>query len=132
MFEDAKTVIGQIFTVVREFAEGSYPDNRIYKRNYNPFIVPQYAAGEKGRVEIHLPKYLTTSWASEESGGENAYYVNADGKYPFAIDLVGVSNFEQVTETKTIGSAGEYPYFKDWVESFGANKTDWYIHKSGN
>ena len=129
LFEDATKVIGETFTVVREFSEGSYPNNLIYRRNYNPFLVPHYVAGKKERLEIHLPMSKPTSWASEETGGENAYYMNADGTYPFAIDLAGVTNFEQVTEMSTIGEKGEYPLFKQWTESKGENHKDWYTQK---
>lgn len=131
LFNSAKSCIGKTFTVTRTFSEGSYPQTSLYARNYNPFIVPDYVAGTKNRIEVHLPKASTTSWASSNNGGENAYYVNKDGKYPFAIDLAGVSNFNQVTETKSIGSTGEYPLFIDWVNAKGTDNKDWYLYKNG-
>lgn len=131
LFTDARNCIGKTFTVTRTFNEGSYPQSVVYTRNYNPFIVPDYVAGAKDRIEVHLPKALATSWASTNNGGENAYYVNKDGKYPFAIDMAGVTGFEQVSESKMIGSTGEYPLFNDWVSSMGANNKDWYLFKKG-
>lgn len=131
LFNNAKNCIGKTFTVTRTFSEGSYPQTSSYTKNYNPFIVPDYVAGAKNRIEVHLPKASATSWASSNNGGDNAYYVNKDGKYPFAIDLAGVSNFNQVTESKSIGSTGEYPLFIDWVNAKGADYKDWYLYKNG-
>lgn len=131
LFNDAQEHIGETFTVTRTFNESNYPQNAIYVRNYNPFIVPDYAKGVKNRIEIHLPKAVATTWASSNDGGENAYYVNKDGKYPFAIDLSGVTNFEMISEGQKIGSTGEYPFFLNWVESAGKSDTDWYLYKNG-
>ena len=129
MFDDGRNGIGNTFTLMRVFNEGSYPDNRLYKRDYNPFLAPLYKEGEKNRIEVHLPKSTPTTWASENDGGENAYYVSFDGSRPFAIDLVGVLDFEQVTERSEIGSEGEYPRFSDWVKSHGTTNQDWYTTK---
>lgn len=131
LFNSAKSCIGKTFTVTRTFSEGSYPQTSSYTRNYNPFIAPDYVAGAKNRIEVHLPKASATSWASSNNGGDNAYYVNKDGKYPFAIDLSGVAGFEQVTESKSIGTTGEYPLFIDWVNAKGADYKDWYLYKNG-
>lgn len=131
LFNDAQEHIGETFTVTRTFNESNYPQNAIYVRNYNPFIVPDYAKGVKNRIEIHLPKAVATTWASSNDGGENAYYVNKDGKYPFAIDLSGVTTFDMISEGQKIGSTGEYPFFLNWVESAGKNYTDWYLYKNG-
>ncbi len=77
-----------------------------------------------------MPKVTATDWASSKFGsGENAFYVNAEGKYPFAIYLDGIVNFEQVSERVKIGSANEYPHFNNWVESLGQKYADWYLSK---
>jgi hypothetical protein len=131
LFNDARSCIGKTFTVTRTFSEGSYPQTTVYSRNYNPFIAPDYVVGAKSRIEVHLPKASATSWASSDNGGENAYYINKDGKYPFAIDLSGVTDFTQVTESSKIGSASEYPLFNDWVNSKGTDYKDWYLYKNG-
>ncbi|NCC09099.1 MAG: LruC domain-containing protein [Bacteroidia bacterium] len=116
------------YKVVRDFTT---PISKLtYKRNWNPFIVVNYKAGVKKRVEVHLPKHQPTSWADESLVGtkDDAYFINKDGKFPFAIDLP-ISGFEPVTETKRIGTTDEYPTFKDWAEGFGSTHADWYKHK---
>lgn len=130
IYPDAKLQIGKSYTFTRTFA-GSYPSIQGYTRNYNLFICPDYVAGAKNRIEVHLPKAAATSWASSNNGGENAYYVNADGKYPFAIELNDVTGFNLVTERSTIGSVNEYPLFNSWVESKGTKNADWYLYKNG-
>lgn len=130
LFANALDEINKTYTFTRTFSEGSYPTYQGNERNYNLFIVPDYVAGKKNRVEVHLPKASATSWADVRlATGENVFYVNADGKYPFAIYLDGVTNFEQVTESVRIGSVGEYPNFVNWVESLGKKYTDWYKSK---
>jgi LruC domain-containing protein len=131
LFSDARKEIGKTFTVTRTFYEGSYPSYASYQRDYNPFIVSAYTAGMKDRTEIHLPKSAATSWASAETGGENAFYVDKTGVYPFSIDIYQVVGLEQVTEMKMIGSEGEYPLFKGWAQSKGVENTDWYLYKNG-
>lgn len=130
LFENALNEIGKSYTFTRTFAEGAYPTFTGNERNYNIFIVPDYEKGQKGRIEVHLPKVTATDWASSKFGsGENAFYVNAEGKYPFAIYLDGIVNFEQVSERVKIGSANEYPHFNNWVESLGQKYADWYLSK---
>jgi len=86
--------------------------------------------GAKNRVEVHLPKSIPSPWCdSTKNTGENAFYVNADGQFPFAIYLDGILDFDQVTERSRIGSANEYPNFNKWVESNGTEYTNWYIVK---
>ncbi|MDD4609329.1 MAG: LruC domain-containing protein [Bacteroidaceae bacterium] len=123
---------GEIFKLTRTFAEGSRPIKSSYTLNINPFIVPNYVAGEKNRTEVHLPKSTVSPWANSRLLGtkDDAYYINKGGDYPFAIDLYNVTNFEVVSETRQIGSENEYPYFTNWVESKGATNTDWYQYKS--
>ena len=56
--------------------------------------------------------------------------MDRDGKYPFAIELFDVINWEVVTEKSRIGSEGEYPGFIKWVESYGQTNTDWHLNKN--
>jgi hypothetical protein len=130
LFANALNEIGKTYTFTRSFSKGSYPTSQNNERSYNLFIVPDYVAGQKNRTEVHLPKTKATSWANPKlATNENAFYVNADGKYPFAIYLEDVFDFVPVTEGIKIGSAGEYPNFTKWVESSGTNYTDWYKSK---
>ena len=102
-----------------------------YNDTYNPFVVTDYKPGEKNRTEVHLPKHQPTSWINRNLIGEgnDMYFVDVDGLYPFAIELFDVKDWEVVTEMKPIGSEGEYPYFINWVESKGETNTDWYLKK---
>ena len=59
------------------------------------------------------------------------YFLDKGGKYPFAIELFDVTNWEVVTEKSKIGSENEYPEYINWVESFGQNNKDWYKYKNG-
>ena len=62
LFKNAQEHIGETFTVTRTFNENNYPQNAIYTRNYNPFIVPDYVKDTKNRIEIPLPKAAATAW----------------------------------------------------------------------
>ena len=92
---------------------------------YNPYIIVKYAAGQQNRTEVHLPKYSPTSYADKSLIGssKDVYYIDRDGAYPFAIDIP-MLNFIPVTETHNIDT--EYPYFKNWADSWGSKSTDWY------
>ena len=99
----------------------------------NPYIIVNYeGAGKDNRTEVHLPKSKATNLANSDQIGKeaDAYYVNKDGKHPFAISIPGT--FTSVTETVTIDK--EYPDFEKWVESDGKEYTDWYknYQKSAN
>lgn len=132
VFEDAAQAVTQkkSYQVVREFTS-NYPKKNRYKKEYNPFIVVDYKTGKKGRIEVHLPKEKATSWANLklQNQKDDAYYINKNGKYPFALQIEGVANFKPVTEGKTIGSNGEYSKFNSWVESNGQSNSDWFLHK---
>ncbi len=85
----------------------------------------KYAEGQKGRTEVHLPKHEATSLADLSLAGtqKDAYYIDKEGAYPFAIDIP-ILNFISVTEKKSIDT--EYPNFKAWADSKGEKYTDWY------
>lgn len=130
LFPNAKVAVAnkQKFTVVREFPNGI--DKIQYKRDYNPFIAVNYKPGEKNRIEVHLPKFKPTTWANLLLLGtkDDAYYVNKQGSFPFAIDIP-IINFTSVTEGVKIGSANQYSNFSKWATSFGKENADWYLNK---
>lgn len=111
------------YTITRTFENASF--NKENLNRYNPYIIVKYAAGQKDRTEVHLPKYSPTSYADQSliGSGVDAYYIDREGAYPFAIDIP-ILNFIPVTETHNIDT--EYPYFKDWADSKGSRHTDWY------
>lgn len=100
----------------------------------NPFIIAQYTAGADNRTEVHLPKKKATGKANAEQIGaeDDAYYINKDGKYPFAIMLPATTGTEgpiRFTPAKeTVRIDLEYPDFAKWVESNGATNNDWYLY----
>jgi LruC domain-containing protein len=134
VFPNAKDQIARpakVFTVERAF-EGSARFKKESLKAYNPYIVVHYVPDQQDRVEVHLPKQSGTVWAdrSLNSTGNDAYYIDKGGKYPFAIDIP-IKDFRVVTEKKPIDSSGEYPDFKAWVESDGLTHTDWYNNYKG-
>lgn len=133
LFADAKTVKDQSFSVVRTFADKALNKNNLITE-MNPFIIANYAVGANNRTEVHLPKQRATSKANAEQIGDedDAYYINKDGKYPFAIMIPattsseGVIHFTPASERVRIDQ--EYPDFTKWVESKGATNNDWYLY----
>lgn len=110
-------------TITRTFEKATF--NKENLKIYNPYIIVKYAAGQQNRTEVHLPKYSPTSYADKSLIGssKDVYYIDRDGAYPFAIDIP-MLNFIPVTETHNIDT--EYPYFKNWADSWGSKSTDWY------
>lgn len=131
VFANANNEIGNTFTITRTIPANTLKASD-YVRNYNPFIVVNYEKGAKDRTEVHLPKFAATSWACANDGGDNAFYVEKDGKYPFAIDLDEVIGFDQVSERVTIGGDKEYPLFNQWVaDPTNDAYKSWYKYKTG-
>lgn len=138
LFSDAKAAKGQSFVVTREFKDGSMLKNDLATdtKYLNPFIISKYVAGDKNRDEVHLPKYKPTEFANTDKIGaaDDAYYINKDGKYPFAIMIPGIKNgaWSFIPAEETVSIDLEYPDFTKWVESGGTTNGDWYkyYHKS--
>lgn len=134
LFDNPKDVIGKTITVTIEV-------NDLNESNvtppYNPFI---YIESDLGRgKELHLPKYLPTDKMDMSILGtihdasrptENLYYVMSrwNNQFPFALNLVGISDFPTPVEGQRIDKA--YPRFKDWVNSGGKNNKDWYKYRA--
>lgn len=95
-------------------------------------IITKYVAGQDNRTEVHLPKAKATSRADPNQAGDkdDAYYIDKDGKYPFAIMIpervAEGGKFTPVTERVKIDM--EYPDFSKWADSFGKECTDWYLN----
>lgn len=135
IFENAKeAVAGQkSYTVTREFAtplDFYGIDAATLVSLYNPFIVPNYREGDRNRVEVHLPKREATDFADKSLIGtkNEAYYLDRDGAYPFAIQIP-IVGFQVVSEKVSIDR--EYPNFRIWADSWGEKDTDWYLHYQG-
>lgn len=130
LFPDAKTVAGQTFTVTRQFGNSlssGVVKSTLDNEALNPYIISQYVAGQVNRCEIHMPKCASTKFANEELKGtlDDAYYINKDGKHPFAITLP-IWNWKPAAESVSVSNA--FPSFDNWVNSDGKSATDWYLH----
>lgn len=138
LFPNANAAKDQAFTVTRTFGSEELTKDKLNTdiKSLNPFIISQYTAGEINRIEVHLPKNQPTSKADPTQIGaqDDAYYINKNGKYPFAIMLPERSaseteiKFIPATEKTSIDK--EYPDFTKWVESGGINYTNWYQNYS--
>lgn len=119
--QSSKNSIGKEFTVERSW-NGSIDKDEIIK-DFNPYIIIQEISEQ--RKEVHLPNYKPTSYA--DSGllytQDEAYYMNINGYYAFAID-VPVINFTLSPERTAIDQT--YPRYKSWADSQGTKDQDWY------
>lgn len=130
LFENAKEAVktSDNYVVTRTFADGI---DRTSLGKDNPYIiVGGYQSGAANRVEVHLAKYLPTSLADQSLNysADDAYYIDKNGKYPFAIDIP-IVNFSIAKEKVRIDADNEYPGFKVWAESKGVNVKNWYLQK---
>jgi len=119
----------QTFTIRRTWEEGSYLDKGSRQRNVNPFLIINYTPGDHNRSEVHLPMTSPSPWAntSLNNTASDAYYVNRDGGYPFAIELYGVTDWKaNKVERRRIDDSAAFPLFKSWAQSKGVDNKDWY------
>lgn len=133
----ARKLYGKTVTVIRRGFQGVRKDD-ILKEFINPYIVNQTghpAWNEQGRVEIHLAnaghnnEAVVTSKARVVGNPTLSAYIDASGKYPYAIEIPNTT-FIPCDPGVTIGSgSGAYPNFNKWTESLGKSYTDWYKTK---
>lgn len=113
--------------------------NQMPPAPYNPFIFasPFWGRGEvfaetPGRsLEIHLADKPVTDLADlglfglvdDTSDINSSRYFKTSGNLPWAIEIG--TDWRHPLETIDIIEA--YPSFKEWVESGGANNTDWHL-----
>ena len=138
LFSNAQDHLGETFSINRKFASGELPKAALIT-DLDPFIIAssseRVAYTEKGRFEVHMPKKEGTECHNTYyyGQGSDAYYLDKDGKHPFAItiplsstDGSGLHSFTQAREMHSISE--EYPRYDSWVESGGTKDTDWYLH----
>lgn len=117
----SKTTSGKEFTIKRSFNGTINKD--VISKDFNPYII----VGKLGdnRTEVHLPMMKATSKANQNLVGtvDDAYYMDKEGKYPFAIDIAKTS-FELSGEWRSIDKT--YPRFATWAQSLGKTDADWY------
>ena len=122
--QSVKQWTNQKVSVVRTF-DGRLNKDEL-KKDFDPYIIVN-SYSTKNRKEVHLPKQEPTSFADNHLNytKDDAYYMKADGTYPFAIDIP-VLNFKLTKETIRIDDKTEYPKFRSWADSYGAKDQDWY------
>ena len=128
VFTNARNQSGQTKTITRKFGNSlssGVLKSVIEAENLNPYIISQYEAGSKSRTEVHMPKAQATKYADSSlaTTKDDAYYINRDGKHPFAITLPTL-NWKPAAEKQSISKA--YPKFDNWVATDGNSDTDWY------
>lgn len=124
-----KYLQNQTFTIVRTF--GSSINKDVVKTDFNPYAIIKGIRGD-GRAEVHLPKKSPTDLIDRSKlySENDAYFIDKDGKYPFAIDIP-ITGFAPADEKQRIDLEGQYPSFKTWVDSKGTLATDWYLKDKG-
>lgn len=124
-----KFLQNQTFTIVRSF--GSSINKDVVKTDFNPYAIIKGIRGD-GRAEVHLPKQSPTDLIDRSKlySESDAYFIDKDGKYPFAIDIP-IIGFVPADEKQRIDLEGQYPSFKTWVDSKGTLATDWYLKDKG-
>lgn len=124
-----KDVRNQTFTIIRTFGTSINKDE--LKADFNPYVIVK-GIRDKGRAEVHLPKHLPTDLLDRSKlyTENDAYFVDKDGKYPFAIDIP-ITRFIPADEKQRVDLTGQYPSFKTWVDSKGTLATDWYLKDKG-
>lgn len=121
-------------------------DEKDLRNVFNPFIISKYDGNleQKNRIEIHLPKHKPTRFANtaDLEDVDNAFYINKDGKYPFALSIpVGVvSGYEYERfivdmENEGVRIDKVYPDFDKWVQAGIENNKEklqkyggWYLY----
>lgn len=139
LFENAQEVLGEEFVITRRFSPGELR-RELVSLDYDPFIIvsgdDRVPWTEKGRYEVHMPKKVGTMKHNYYfyGMGDEAYYVDKDGKHPFAITVplpafptVGYPEYYHIV-TEMVAIEKEYEFFEPWCESWGEEHTDWYLH----
>lgn len=139
LFENAQEVLGEEFVITRRFSPGELR-RELVSLDYDPFIIvsgdDRVPWTEKGRYEVHMPKKVGTMKHNYYfyGMGDEAYYVDKDGKHPFAITVplpafptVGYPDYYHIV-TEMVAVEKEYEFFEPWCESWGEEHTDWYLH----
>ncbi len=122
--EDAMASRGGSCTVTRTFSGVSKTN---FSEEINPFVISKYVKGADNRLEVHLPKHKATSKADAEKNNtrDDAWYIDAKGKFPFAISLP-IQSFTPCAEGTPIDVF--YTKYASWVESDGQKDADWYLY----
>jgi LruC domain-containing protein len=123
---------GKTYNIVRDFSNLTVLKDDL--EPYNPYIILRYLQPDhKTRTEVHLPKRKATSLAEQKLlyTENDAFFIDIEGKYPFAIDIP-IHNYRVPTESTRIDAETEYPDFKAWADSKGATNKDWYLNYAGN
>lgn len=124
--ENASADRGKPLTITRTMKRGL--SKAEISEDINPFIIASYKKGDMARTEVHLPKHKATSRANKNlnNTGKDAFYIDRDGAFPFAISLP-VKDFTPAPEAVRIDKV--YTKFNNWASSNGKQDADWYLKK---
>ena len=131
LFNDVRAYLNKPITVVMEF--NRYTNGGVTEEDALPPFNPFVFSRDRSR-EIHLAGYLPTSKVDEnlrgtgddvcqDSNGHAMYYISSDNM-PFGLYISG-AYFDYPDEKQHIYD--KYPFFINWVNSFGQEYQDWYL-----
>lgn len=131
LFDDVQNHLGETKTIIRDFQPMTMGYDQLIT-DLDPFIIPLIDNDDyrnDNRREVHMPKKQGTKKldASLLGMAQEAFFVDKDGKHPFAITIplsVKDGEFILTEEMRQIDS--EYTRFGYWVESSGRTDRDWY------
>lgn len=131
LFGDTQNFLGQTVQIVRNLNGLNLSSEEIIT-DLDPFIIPQIDFDDylrDNRREVHMPKKKGTKKldASLLGMAQEAYFVDKDGKHPFAITIpLSARNGEYIIPGEMHQIESEYEDFDKWVNSSGKNYKDWY------
>lgn len=131
LMKEVQENLNKEFVITRLF-ESYRPRFDDLVTDLDPFIIPtidEIGFTDKNRREVHMPKKEGTKKinAALLGMGEEAYFIDKDGKHPFAITIpVSVRNGEFIQPQEMYSVEDEYPRYLKWVESEGKQNKDWY------
>ena len=117
---------GKTFKVTRYYTGKNMRKEDI--KTIDPYLITtpyKIGAVNDNRTEVHLPKRQPTSLAnkSQIGLGSDAYYVDKNNDYPFALCF----QHKEYVPVEGLNISIVYPNFDEWVKSNGHCCPDWYL-----
>lgn len=131
LFDDVQEHLGKTVKIVRDFSGKRLSSGSVIT-DLDPFIIPLIDNDDflyDHRREVHMPKKEGTKKLNASLLGmaQDAYFVDKDGKHPFAITIpLSAKKGEYIIPEEMHQIDSEYADFEEWVESSGKNNKDWY------
>lgn len=131
LFGDVQEHLGQTVQIVRNLSGKKISCSSIIT-DLDPFIIPRVDFDDflrDNRREVHMAKKEGTKKldASLLGMAQEAYFVDKDGKHPFAITIpLSAKNGEYIIPEEMRQIDTEYEDFGKWVNSSGYYYKNWY------